>query len=258
MGKLLESKTFLDYLKLQGKHKLVTVDCDDSVKKAIKLMMENKYSQLPVIKKEKVVGVISYESVTNTLFNFLDNKKKDNPSAFRVEDLMEEAPFFKSEDGMLDLLDRLAKLSFVLVRNGEKVTDIITSYDALKYFRECGEDFLILNDVEIILRKIIAEKFNASDFGESAEKVFTFKMKQQKALKPPKTVNDLEFAGYITFISSNWDKFNDIFGNKKDFIINMEKVRIIRNKLCHFNNSLVNSDRDYLTTILNWLENKVK
>ena len=66
MGKLLETKTFLDFLKAKGKPKLVTANYDDSVGKAIRLMMENKYSQLPVIKKEKVVGVVSYESVANS------------------------------------------------------------------------------------------------------------------------------------------------------------------------------------------------
>jgi predicted transcriptional regulator len=59
------------------------------------------------------------------------------PSKFRVEDLMEKAPMVSSEDDMLNLLDILANRSFVLIRNGERVTDIITSYDALQYFREC-------------------------------------------------------------------------------------------------------------------------
>jgi predicted transcriptional regulator len=136
MGKLLETRTFLDLLKAKGKPKLVTVNYDDTVGKAIRIMMENKYSQLPVMKKEKVVGVISYESVANILFNFLGSKMKP-PSKFRVEDLMEKAPMFSSEDDLLKLFDALANRSFVLVRNGERVPDIITSYDALQYFREC-------------------------------------------------------------------------------------------------------------------------
>ena len=72
MGKLLETRAFLDFLKAKGKPKLMTVNYDDSVDKAIRLMMENKYSQLPVTKKEKVVGVVSYEPAANTIFNFLD------------------------------------------------------------------------------------------------------------------------------------------------------------------------------------------
>ena len=135
MGKLLETRIFLDFLKTKGKPKLVTVNYDDNVGRAIRLMMENKYSQLPVIKKDKVVGVVSYESMANTLFNFLGTKMKA-PSKFRVEDLMEKLLCLAAKRDLLNLLDILANRSFVLIRNGERVTDIITSYDALQYFRE--------------------------------------------------------------------------------------------------------------------------
>ena len=67
MGKILVTRAFLDFLKAKGKPKLMTVNYDKSVGKAIRLMVENKYSQLPVIKKDKVVGVVSYESVANSL-----------------------------------------------------------------------------------------------------------------------------------------------------------------------------------------------
>jgi hypothetical protein len=250
MGKLLETRIFLDFLKAKGKPKLVTINYDDSADKAIRLMVENKYSQLPVIKKEKVVGVVSFESVATTLFNFLRSKLKP-PSKFRIEDLMEKAPIFNSEDDLLNLLDTLANKSFVLVKSGNTVTDIITSYDALQYFRNCGEDFLVLNDIECILRKFIAEKFDAS-FWESAEKIFAFKKKQ------PKTINDMEFADYATFISSNWDRFNDLFKDKEDFMSYIEKARVIRNSLCHFNSPVGQADRDSLKSFLNWLENKIK
>jgi predicted transcriptional regulator len=53
VGKLLETRTFLDFLKATGKPKLITVNYDNSVGKAVRLMMENKYSQLPVIRKIK-------------------------------------------------------------------------------------------------------------------------------------------------------------------------------------------------------------
>ena len=130
MGKLLETRSFLDFLETKGKSKLVTVNYNDDVEKAIRLMIENKYSQLPVIKKDKVIGIVSYESVANTLFNLLSNKKKP-PSKFKLEDLMEKASIFDLEDDILSLLDTLANKSFVLVKSGNRVTDIITSYDAL-------------------------------------------------------------------------------------------------------------------------------
>jgi hypothetical protein len=63
-------------------------------------------------------------------------------------------------------LDRLAEKSFVFVSKKDKVTDIITSFDALSFSKACGEDFLILNEIESILRKIIADRFDASSLTE--------------------------------------------------------------------------------------------
>ena len=54
VGKLLEIRTFLDLIK-EGKAKLVTANYDDTVEKAIRLMQEKEYSQLPVLKEEKLV-----------------------------------------------------------------------------------------------------------------------------------------------------------------------------------------------------------
>jgi hypothetical protein len=74
---------------------------------------------------------------------------------------------FSIEDDLFSLLNTLAERSFVFVSKRSIVTDIITSYDALRFFRACGEDFLVLNDIENIMRKIIADKFDASSFARS-------------------------------------------------------------------------------------------
>lgn len=253
MGKLLETRTLLDFFKTKEKPKLKTVNYDETVEKAIMLMIENKYSQLPVIKKEKVVGVISYESIANSLFNFLSSKRT-LPSEFRVDDLMEKSPIYSNKDDMLGLLDTLANRAFALIRNENKVTDIITSYDALQYFRTYGEDFLLLNDIEHILRKNIEAKFDPCSFSERADKIFSYKTNFNT--KPPKTIDEMEFGDYTVFISSNWESFHEVFGDRVVFQNYMERTRIIRNNLCHFNGSITISDRVCLKSFFNWLEYK--
>jgi len=165
LGKLLEIKSFLELIR-EGKPELVRIDYNDCVDKAIGLMLKNEYSQLPVMKGDKMVGVISYESLAKTVFSYSETKSK-LPSKLRVRDFMEKvSKIFSSEDDVIDLLDRLAEKSFVFVSKRDRVTDIITSFDALSFSRACGEDFLILNDIESILRKIIADRFDASSFTE--------------------------------------------------------------------------------------------
>ena len=166
MGTLLEIKIFLELIR-EGKPELTKINCEENVEKAIGLMLNKEYSQLPVMKGDKMVGVISHESVAKTLFSFIETKSKP-PSKVRVKHCMERvSEVFSIEDDLFSLLNTLAERSFVFVSKRSIVTDIITSYDALRFFRACGEDFLVLNDIENIMRKIIADKFDASSFARS-------------------------------------------------------------------------------------------
>ena len=49
---------------------------------------------------------------------------------------------FSVEDNVMGLMSVLAEKSYVLICKRSKVTDIITSYDALWFLRTYGESFL--------------------------------------------------------------------------------------------------------------------
>jgi predicted transcriptional regulator len=140
LGKHLEIRAFLDLLEERGKTKLVTVNPNESVENAIRWMLKEDYSQLPVMKRDKVVGVISYESLAKTVLNYTESKSKPK---FRAKDFMEKvSKIFSVEDDVINLLSALADKSYVLISKRSKVTDIITRYDAVWFFRTYGEDFL--------------------------------------------------------------------------------------------------------------------
>jgi predicted transcriptional regulator len=142
MGKHLEIGTILDLLKERGKAKLETVNHNEIVENAIGLMLKKDYSQLPVMKGDKAVGVISYESLAKTVFNFTESKSKP-PTKFRAKSFMERiSKIFSVEDDVMDLMSMLAEKSYVLICKRSKVTDIITCYDALCFLRTYGESFL--------------------------------------------------------------------------------------------------------------------
>ena len=135
----MEIITFLDLLREKGKTKLVTVNHNESVENAIRLMLKQEYSQLPVMKGEKVVGVISYESLAKTVFSYTKSKSKP-PARFKAKDCMEKvSKIFSVEDDVINLLNTLADKAYVLISKRSKVTDIITSYDALLFFRTYRE-----------------------------------------------------------------------------------------------------------------------
>ena len=131
--------TLLDLLEEKGKATLVTVNHNEIVENAIGLMLKEDYSQLPVIKGDKAVGVTSYESLAKIVFNFTESKSKP-PTKFRAKSFMEKiSKIFSVEDDVMDLMSVLAEKSYVLICKRSKVTDIITSYDALWFFRTYGE-----------------------------------------------------------------------------------------------------------------------
>jgi len=141
LGKIFDIQRFLESIR-EGKPELVTIDCNDSVDKAIELMLRKEFSQLPVMKGDKMIGVLSYESLAKNVFSYAETKSKA-PSKFRVRDFMDRvSKTFSIEDDVVSILDTLVERSFVFIVRRSKVTDIITSYDALRFFRVRGEEFL--------------------------------------------------------------------------------------------------------------------
>lgn len=126
----------------------------------------------------------------------------------------------------------------------------MTSYDALMFFRTISEDFVIINGIENILRKIISLEFNEAYFRITAQSCFA---KWDKNRIPYK-VNEMTFGAYIRFFNNQWCKFEHLLGEEKSFIGKIKKTRDIRNKVCHFNGPISDEDKMYLKSFLNELE----
>ena len=78
MEKLLEVGVFLDLLnKNQQKAKLETANPNDSIRTTIEKMLKNEYSQLPVKKRGKLVGVFSFESLAKSVFSLTKTMLKN-------------------------------------------------------------------------------------------------------------------------------------------------------------------------------------
>jgi hypothetical protein len=227
---------------------LVTVNYDDTAEKALTLMKEKNFSQLPVRKKGRIIGAISFASMVKKLscscesLNFPFSK-------IEVRELMEKHPTVSEEEDLFDLFDRLADESFLLVKMKNQTDEIITSYDALMYFRVVAEDFVVLNDIENNFRKTILSEFTERAFKERARLCFA-------GSKIPSKVSDMTFGGYIIFFEKNWEKFEQHFREIDDFISRVHAAKNIRNKVCHFNGPISNQDKAFLRLFLEELEAK--
>lgn len=152
---------------IEGRGTPVSVSKDDLVSKALSLMIEYDFSQLPVVIKDESseipVGMVTYEGILRGVRNF-----KARIEDLKVKDVMVSAPVYSREDDLFDILDRLKDTNAVLVREGSDLIGIITSYDTTEYFRNRTEDLMRVEDIELMIKEFIKLAY-ANDSGEVDE-----------------------------------------------------------------------------------------
>jgi len=154
--------------------KLVTILRDDAAQKALELMIEHDYSQLPVIDRDgKIVEekgkayMITSDSILRTLSRF---GTSINDLRLRAADAMIKTSIFREDSDLFDLLDDLQDTSAVLIVDGEhKPLGIVTSYDATGYFRQYAEDNILVRDIEEALKRYILAAYPTQEEETSHE-----------------------------------------------------------------------------------------
>jgi len=110
--------------------KVVGVQKSDTVSKAVRLMTDHGYSQLPVFDGEHSVGSISEKTM---LGQVLAGKDLTEVSTLPVGDIMDEAFPQVGEDAPLPLISSLLQVyPAVLISKKGKVVGIVTKADLLK------------------------------------------------------------------------------------------------------------------------------
>jgi len=110
--------------------KVVGVQKADAVSKAVRLMAEHGYSQLPVFDGEHPVGSVSEKTM---LSQVLAGKDLSHVSTLPVGDIMDEAFPQVGEDAPLSLISGLLQVyPAVLISKKGKVVGIVTKADLLK------------------------------------------------------------------------------------------------------------------------------
>jgi predicted transcriptional regulator len=110
--------------------RVVGVQKDDKISKAVQLMKDLGYSQLPVFDGERSTGSISEKTI---LSQILAGKELSEVSTLSVEEIMDEAFPQVSEDAPLPLVSSLLRTyPAVLVSKKGSVVGIITKADLLK------------------------------------------------------------------------------------------------------------------------------
>jgi CBS domain-containing protein len=268
---------------------LICVSPADSLAHALQQMIDNDFSQLPVINEESIpLGIVTSDSIARALLHF-GAKIED----LRVDDALAKLPTYKADEELLDLLDPLLTASAILiVAASGKLLGIITEYDTTQYFRQRAEDIVRVSDIESALKQHLLIAYNYSESNKSpldeainrlGNSLDGTRRKSKKAIKEFQTISndttindeqiqalvdkqfpvekkdrtfyDLTLAEYIQLARTSWAQLEPAFRlGVTSWTKMLEDVRITRNKLAHFRGDISPVERHRLRFCADWFK----
>ncbi len=200
--------------------KVVSVAPDDPFEKVVTLLLARDFSQLPVMTNERVVkGMVSWKTIGSRL-------ALGRELQF-ARDCMEEHHEVRSGQSIFEAIPTIQAFDYVLVRKEDQtISGIVTGSDLSSQFYTLSEPFLLLSEIENLIRNMLAGRFTAADFDEA---------KDPGDEREIRTVDDLTFGGYLRLMqhTDHWPKIG-ISIDRVVFCKDLDIVRVIRNNVTHF------------------------
>jgi predicted transcriptional regulator len=200
---------------------IVSVRPDAGLKECVTIMMSRDFSQLPVMTSDRtVLGMVTWKTIGSRLAL--------SDSAEHAKDLMIKAHDIRSDSSIFEAIPTIASHDYVLVRGDDnRITGIITATDLSLQFRVLSEPFLLLAEVENLVRTMIADKFDTQELAAA-------RVPSDNA-RPVTGPADLTFGEYIRLLQNadRWKKFG-IAIDRVEFCKGLDTVRQIRNDVMHF------------------------
>ncbi len=202
--------------------KLISVNQSDTLLKAVTLMLQHDFSQLPVMQGEREVkGVVTWKSI--------GSKQAFGCTCATVGDCREDARIVDSNRTLFDAISIIVEHGYVLARSerDRRITGIVTASDLSLQFRDLSEPFLLLREIELHVRSFLQGKIAANDFD--------LLIAPTSSSRGPGSIADLTFGEYVRLFQDPavWAKL----GLKIDSGVLtslLEEVRVIRNDVMHF------------------------
>ncbi len=227
----------------QATQKITCCSPQNPLSKIVPVMMMEDFSQVPVTTGPRdVKGVVTWETIARSAI-------LRKPHAI-AQDVMVPAEIADSDEPLSEVIPRIARAGYVLVRAADRqISGIVTSSDLNDILVRLSEAFLSLGEIEGNLRLVIRHKFNQKELeGVCRES-------DRKVSGP----QDLTMGQLIALVEKpeNWSKLK-LPVERDDFVRNLVRVRDIRNDVMHFDpDGIASSDQVFLTKFRNLLRNIV-
>lgn len=220
----------------------VTVDHEDSIQTALEVMLDNGFSQLPVLSGDFIEGAITYKSVVQYVKSF----DEPNITDTSVKIALNTNPKFVDQDhDIFQLFETLAEDEYVLIGSERNLEGILTRYDVFYFLEDQVDPFLKIGDIEEALRTIIRE--SVPDLESCIQQTFADRAEHDDRFEPPKSVERLTFDQYRLFMMRNLESMPERITNERAMVETLlEDIRDIRNALLHFRAEADEVDRDQI------------
>ncbi|BDA86930.1 CBS domain-containing protein [Aureimonas sp. SA4125] len=201
--------------------RMIVVAPDDSIGRAVTLMMTHDFSQLPVLTTPREIkGIISWRSIGERLASGVGGKT--------VKDFMDSAVIINKNSYLFSTIRQVIDNEYVLVRDTDQtLSGIVTTTDLSLQFQQITEPFLLLNEIESQIRIILQKWIKCDNF--TLIKILNLTDKYN-------SVYDLTFGQYLR-IFQNVDIIPNPFPlniDRTQFCSTLDAVRVVRNEVMHF------------------------
>lgn len=225
----------------------IKVNQDCTLQEATTLMLMHDFSQLPVMSSiYKVDGIITWETIGNNLIHGGDKTLVKHFMKKAVTEISQSMSLF-------DAVKIIINKEIVLVRNNENaICGLVTATDISEQFITISEPFLILEQIENHIRKLLDGKF-------SVDKLREISIEEESSRKV-ESISDLTFGEYIRLMENpeNWGEMQ-LNIDRTTFIKRLDEIRRIRNDVMHFHpDGISESDFDILRQTSSFFENLSK
>src|SRR5437660_7745692 len=196
--------------KLLKAGKPICIHRDKTIWDALQLMVENDFSQLPVVDSQgKLLGIISEQSIVRKYrligrsVSLLD---------LTVDHCQTTPDVLPPSEDLFKALDLLKNVSAIIIVDNGEPCGILTDYDTTHFFHEVAGGLLLIEDIEVTLRKYIEAAF-PEDNPMQASLMLAFGHSRHDPTKPMVEYGKLSFAQHTQLITTerNWSKFKSVF-----------------------------------------------
>jgi len=213
---------------------VISVNPQDSIERAVTLMLFHDFSQLAVMTSARELkGAISWKSIGSRLSQRNEIKQ--------VADAMEPASEVPDSESLFEATKLIIQREYVFVRSSadRTITGIVTATDLSERFQGLSEPFLLLGRIENQIRRMIQNVFDVSTLRAACDE----NDPERKATITK--ASQLTFGEYQRLLEKeeNWEKLGFV-ACRKTFCKELDEVRKLRNEIMHFHPGVI-EDGDF-------------